>query len=92
MSGKFIVAGGFGALGRAVCAELKARGGTVAVIDIAPSPAGFEGLAAGGIDLADETAVVTGYAEMAGRLGGLDGVVFVHEVVVLSFWLSHAPG
>jgi NAD(P)-dependent dehydrogenase (short-subunit alcohol dehydrogenase family) len=77
MSGKYIVAGGFGALGRAVCAELAARGSQVAVIDLAPAPVEFTGIAAGGVDLADEGAVTTAYAKVVGELGGLDGVVNV---------------
>lgn len=77
MAGKFIVAGGFGALGRAVCAELAARDGEVAVIDLAPPPPSFAGVAAGGVDLADEAAVKAAYADVVGKLGGLDGVVNV---------------
>ena len=72
---KVIVAGGFGALGRAVCADLARRGHSVAVVDLSPAPEGFEGVAFGGVDLTDEGAVATAYASAAQALGGLDGVV-----------------
>jgi NAD(P)-dependent dehydrogenase (short-subunit alcohol dehydrogenase family) len=83
---KIIVAGGFGALGRAVYADLAGRGHSVAIVDIAPVQDGFEGTAFGGVDLADADAVATAYAGAAKALGGLDGVVniaggFVWETV-----------
>lgn len=74
---KIVVAGGFGVLGRAVCADLMARGHAVAALDIAPAPEGFGGTALGGVDLADEGAVVAAYAAAAGAQGGLDGIVNV---------------
>ncbi|WOK35361.1 SDR family oxidoreductase [Sphingomonas sp. C3-2] len=78
MTGKIIVAGGFGALGRAVVAELQARGAAVAVVDMAPVPAGSGAdVAIGGVDLADPAQVADAYAKAAGALGGLDGVVNV---------------
>lgn len=77
MAGAFIVAGGFGVLGRAICAELEERGHRVAVIDLAPAPAGTDTIAAGGVDLADEAAVAAAYRDVVARLGGLDGVVNV---------------
>jgi NAD(P)-dependent dehydrogenase (short-subunit alcohol dehydrogenase family) len=86
MTGKYVVAGGFGALGRAVSEQLAQRGDEVAIIDLAPVPDGFAGIAAGGIDLADEAAVASAYDAVVARLGGLDGVVnaaggFVWETV-----------
>ncbi|MFC4595776.1 SDR family NAD(P)-dependent oxidoreductase [Sphingobium tyrosinilyticum] len=77
MQAKFIVTGGFGALGHAVCAELKERGGIVAVIDIAPRPAAFDGIVAAGVDLADEAAVDAAFADIVQQLGGVDGLVNV---------------
>ncbi|MGS1016449.1 SDR family oxidoreductase [Allosphingosinicella humi] len=74
---KIAVAGGFGVLGSAVCADLMARGHAVAALDIAPAPEGFGGAAFGGVDLADEVQVVAAYAAAVGALGGLDGVVNV---------------
>jgi NAD(P)-dependent dehydrogenase (short-subunit alcohol dehydrogenase family) len=86
MAARIIVAGGFGALGRAVCAQLAEGGAQVAVIDLAPAPAEFTGVAAGEVDLAQEAAVAAAYADIVARLGGLDGVVnvaggFVWETV-----------
>ncbi|HEX7876788.1 MAG TPA: SDR family NAD(P)-dependent oxidoreductase [Sphingobium sp.] len=74
---KIIVAGGFGALGRAVCADLIARGHQLAAVDLAPVPEGFDGAGFGGVDLADADAVSAAYASAADALGGLDGVVNV---------------
>jgi len=75
MSLKIIVAGGLGALGRAVCADLSKRGNNVAAVDLAPAPESFGCLAFGGVDLADEAAVAAAYGRAAEALGGLDGVV-----------------
>lgn len=77
MSGKYIVAGGFGVLGRAVREALEAQGHKVAVIDLAPVPEGHQGPAQGGIDLIDETRVASAFATLVQQLGGLDGVVNV---------------
>lgn len=74
---KIVIAGGFGVLGRAVCADLVARGHAVAALDIAPAPEGLGGVALGGVDLADEAQVGAAYAATAEALGGLDGVVNV---------------
>jgi NAD(P)-dependent dehydrogenase (short-subunit alcohol dehydrogenase family) len=84
---KIIVAGGFGALGRSVCADLAQRGHRVAVVDLAATPEGFDGAAFGGIDLTDADMVATAYASAVETLGGLDGVVniaggFLWETVV----------
>ncbi len=83
-----IVTGGFGALGRVVQAVLTAQGHAVAVVDMAPAPAHSEAaLALGGVDLADEAAVTTAFAQVAETLGRLDGLVniaggFIWEPVV----------
>ncbi len=77
MSGKYIVAGGFGVLGRAVREALEAQGHKVAVIDLAPVPEGHQGPAQGGVDLIDETRVASAFAALVQQLGGLDGVVNV---------------
>ncbi|MEN9932783.1 MAG: hypothetical protein RIS17_1356 [Pseudomonadota bacterium] len=78
MASNIIVAGGDGALGRAVVAELAARGTTVAVVDFAPSPdASVAKLAIGGVDLADEAAVSAAYGQVAKELGSVDGLVNV---------------
>ncbi|HJT39609.1 MAG TPA: SDR family oxidoreductase [Sphingobium sp.] len=77
MSGKYIVAGGFGVLGRAVREALEAQGHKVAVIDLAPVPVGHQGPAQGGVDLTDETRVASAFAALVQQLGGLDGVVNV---------------
>jgi NAD(P)-dependent dehydrogenase (short-subunit alcohol dehydrogenase family) len=71
-----IVTGGFGALGRVVVAALTQRGFKVAAVDVAPAPANYPAaLALGGVDLADETAVATAYADVVKQLGSLDGLV-----------------
>ena len=70
MSLKIIVAGGLGALGRAVCADLSKRGNNVAAVDLAPAPESFGCLAFGGVDLADEAAVAAAYGRAAEALGG----------------------
>ena len=78
VSGTVIVTGAFGALGKAVCAGLAARGFTVAAIDIAPAAAlPGAALVIGQVDLADEAAVERAYAGIAQSLGGLDGLVNV---------------
>ena len=77
MSGKYIVAGGFGILGRAVVQALEAQGHTVAVADLAPVPDGHKGLAQGGVDLTDEARVASAFTALVEQLGGLDGVVNV---------------
>ncbi|HEY8606039.1 MAG TPA: SDR family NAD(P)-dependent oxidoreductase [Noviherbaspirillum sp.] len=74
-----IVTGGFGALGRALGAELSSLGARVALLDrsgAAPdTPAGI--LAIGGIDLGDPTAAHGAFAQVASRFGGVDGLVNV---------------
>lgn len=73
-----IVAGGFGALGRAVVALLGEQGHRVGVVDMAPVP-GAHGAesAIGGVDLADEDAVAAAFAQTAQALGAIDGLVNV---------------
>ena len=73
---KIIVAGGLGALGRAVVTELTSKGHAVAVVDMAPASGG-EGLMLGGVDLTDAGAVAVAYDQAATALGGLDGLVNV---------------
>ncbi|WP_298690508.1 SDR family NAD(P)-dependent oxidoreductase [uncultured Sphingomonas sp.] len=83
-----IVTGAFGVLGRAVVADLAARGHGVAAIDKAAAPADHgAALALGGVDLGDEVAVTAAYAQVAETLGALGGLVnvaggFVWEPVV----------
>jgi NAD(P)-dependent dehydrogenase (short-subunit alcohol dehydrogenase family) len=73
---KVIVTGGLGALGRAVVGELVGRGMQVAVVDVV-QPQGDQGkaLVVGGVDLTDEGQVAAAYKQIAGRLGGIDGLV-----------------
>ena len=89
MSRKYIVAGGFGALGRAVVAELEQAGHKVAAVDMAPVPDGYSGIGVGGIDLAEEEAVAKGYGEAVKALGGLDGVANIAGGFV---WEMQADG
>lgn len=77
MSKKYVVAGGFGILGGAVCKALEERGHVAAVIDLAPIPEGHPTPAEGGVDLTDETRVATAYAALAEKMGGIDGIVNV---------------
>lgn len=73
-----LVAGGLGILGRAVTTELAGRGHRVAVVDMAAgSVAGPAAVTIGGVDLADETAVASAYAQAAQALGSIDGLVNV---------------
>jgi len=74
---KIIVAGGLGALGRAVVAELTSKGHAVAVVDMGSTPSGGDALVLGGVDLTDAAAVASAYGEAAAALGGLDGLVNV---------------
>lgn len=77
MQGTVIVTGGFGALGRAVIAELECRGATPAAVDLAPLPDGYSGLAKAGIDLTDEDAVAEAYGQIANESGAIAGLVNV---------------
>lgn len=73
---RVIVTGGLGVLGRAVVAELRARGDAVAAVDLASGDAGAD-LTIEGVDLTSETAVAAAYARAAQALGGVDGLVNV---------------
>ncbi|MFA7441390.1 MAG: SDR family NAD(P)-dependent oxidoreductase [Sphingomonadaceae bacterium] len=70
-----IVTGGLGVLGRAVVSELKERGTSVAVVDLAQAADSPADVVLGGIDLGDENAVAAAYADIAEKLGGIDGLV-----------------
>jgi len=76
-----VVAGGLGALGRAVAQRLVEEGALVAVVDRAATSAA--GLPTGvavvldGVDLSDEAACVAAYARVREITGGIDGVVNV---------------
>jgi len=75
----FAITGGFGVLGSAVARAALASGAKVAVIDMAPAPAGAaEGVVAlGGVDLTDAAQARDAFQEIADRLGGLDVLVNV---------------
>lgn len=73
-----IVTGAFGALGRAIVADFTRRGHAIAAIDIAPAPTGYQAdIILGGIDLTDQAAVTTAYAQAAEKLDGIDALVNV---------------
>lgn len=72
------VTGGLGALGRAVVAELVARGARVAVLDLAPTqelPGAT--MVCGGVQLSDEAACGRAVQAAAEALGGIDALVNV---------------
>lgn len=73
---RVIVTGGLGVLGRAVIAELRARGDRVAAVDLANGESDAD-ITIDGVDLTDEAAVEAAYAEAAEALGGVDGLVNV---------------
>lgn len=74
---RYVVTGGFGALGAAVAAALAARGAKLVAIDRAPAPAtlpqGVTGI--GEVDLSDAKAAELAIGKAAAALGGLDGLV-----------------
>lgn len=74
---KFVVTGGFGALGRAVGAVLLEGGAQVVLVDQAQEAGGLPhgALAYGGVDLADPHAARRCLEQAAARMGGLDGLV-----------------
>ena len=76
---RYVVTGGFGALGRAVGDALLASGAQVALVDQAPAPAGLPAgaLSCGGADLCDPHAARRCIDGAAERFGGLDGIVNV---------------
>jgi NAD(P)-dependent dehydrogenase (short-subunit alcohol dehydrogenase family) len=68
-----LITGGASGLGRAVAQAVDEAGGTPLVVDLHPSPDGFDGVQA---DLGDPRAAEAAVAELVGRAGGrLDGVV-----------------
>lgn len=75
MSG-VIVTGGLGALGRAVVAELRARGASVAAVDLAEGESDAD-VTIGSVDLTDENAVEAAFAKAAAALGEVIGLVNV---------------
>lgn len=81
-----IVAGGLGALGRAVVARLAADGAAIVVVDLGEGDVDGVRKVIGGVDLADRAAVEKAYAAATAELGGVDGLVnvaggFVWETV-----------
>ena len=71
---RYVVAGGFGFLGTAVCSTLCKQGARLAVVDRAMS--GEAGtLDVGGVDLSSMEEAQRAIGAAAKRLGGLDGVV-----------------
>src|SRR5262249_37047849 len=77
MAHRVLITGGFGTLGKAVAQAFEAAGGTVALIDLAPAPAGAGPAHIGGIDLTDETAARRAFEQAEAALGGADVVVNV---------------
>ena len=78
MAGVIIVTGAFGALGRALVAELAGRGVPVAAVDKADAPLDTPAaLALGGVDLTDGAAVSSAYAAIAERFGPVAGLANV---------------
>lgn len=87
LSGPVIVTGAFGALGRAVVAELTVRGAQVVAVDLAAAPDDHgAAMALGGVDLAEPAAVDLAFAKVREGLGDIAGLVnlaggFVFETV-----------
>lgn len=70
--GRVIVTGGASGLGAAIVAALRERGASPAVLDVSPAP---DGVPQRQVDVSDDAAVAAAVAELAGELGGIDGVV-----------------
>jgi NAD(P)-dependent dehydrogenase (short-subunit alcohol dehydrogenase family) len=71
-----VITGAFGALGRVVVTALSKLGFSTVAVDMAPAPSHTDAtLALGGVDLADEPAVIAAYRNVMETLGGLDGLV-----------------
>ena len=71
---RYVVAGGFGFLGTAVCSTLRKQGASLVVVDRAKS--GDVGTRyIGGVDLSNMEEAQRAVGAAAERLGGLDGVV-----------------
>ncbi len=67
-----LVTGGSSGLGAAVAAAIDAAGGRPFVLDLVPPPGGYDHEV---VDLADTAAAQAAAARVAGRAGGLSGVV-----------------
>ena len=74
--GGVVVTGALGALGRATVTSLKARGYQVAAIDLKSDRSDAD-VFIGGVDLTDEAAVATAFAQAADNLESLDALVNV---------------
>lgn len=74
MTGRVVVTGAAGILGRATAEILGGRGWEVIGIDLAEVPEGGAAHAFGGVDLADEQAL-SDIAERIAAEGGLDGLI-----------------
>lgn len=71
---KALVTGGGSGIGHAVVSEIMSRGGSVAVLDLKPESAP-DGSVKIQCDLGVEESVISGVAQAAERLGGIDVVV-----------------
>jgi NAD(P)-dependent dehydrogenase (short-subunit alcohol dehydrogenase family) len=71
---RYLVAGGFGFLGAAVCSTLRKGGAAVAVVDRAIAGE-IDTVDVGGVDLSNMDEAQRAIEAAAERLGGLDGVV-----------------
>lgn len=82
LSGRVIVVtGGFGFLGRALAQVLAEDGARLALLDIAATPADLVAderrLLLGGVDVGDEAAAATAFAQVARQFGHIDALVNV---------------
>jgi NAD(P)-dependent dehydrogenase (short-subunit alcohol dehydrogenase family) len=78
LTGKsIVVTGGFGILGAEVAKAVKAAGAHVAAVDRAAQAPALSGIATyGGVDLGgDAAATAEVFKDVAGRVGGIDGLV-----------------
>ena len=78
---RVVVTGGFGALGSALGKFLLARGARVALLDRSEAPAALLDtenlLCLGGVDLTSSESASAAFEQVAGHLGGIDGLVNV---------------
>lgn len=78
---RVVVTGGFGALGSALGKFLLARGARVALLDRSEAPAALldteNPLCLGGVDLTSSESASAAFEQVAGHLGGIDGLVNV---------------
>ena len=74
MPQRVLITGGFGTLGRAVAQAFEASGASVALIDLAPAPAGAGPTRIGGVDLTDPEAARRAFDAARAALGGADAV------------------